>query len=301
VTWQLHLGSCLDPVTGLASLADKSIDVTITDPPYEYEAHEQGKRQGNVTPGRGKNERGSKVYARVVDQGFDFAPMSEADRSAVGMHIARVTKKIALVFCQVEAAMLWRAALEAGGMIYRRTIPWVKPDAMPSLHGRWPGQSFESIVLACHPSVTCPIGGKARYYSHTRSRGESRAHDTSKPLSLMLEIGEDFTLRGETVLDCYAGSGTTGVAALRQGRRFIGWELAGCARCASTAEWDCSWSDEKGRVRKAFLCGKHRDTIAAQHDVRSHRDNMHAIASRRLNGDEAKPRPEQPSLFGGAA
>jgi DNA modification methylase len=60
VTWQLHLGSCLDPVTGLASLADKSIDVTITDPPYEYEAHEQGKRQGNVTPGRGKNERGAR-------------------------------------------------------------------------------------------------------------------------------------------------------------------------------------------------------------------------------------------------
>lgn len=297
MSFDLRLGSCLDPVTGLASLPDKSIDVTITDPPYEHEAHEQGKRQGNVTPGRGKNERGNKVYARVVDQGFDFAPMTETDRSAVGLHIARTTKKIALVFCQVEAAMLWRDALEAGGMIYRRTIPWVKPDAMPSLHGRWPGQSFESIVLACHPGVKCPIGGKARYYEHTRSRGESRAHDTAKPLSLMLEIVEDFTLPGETVLDCYAGSGTTGVAALRRGCKFIGWELAPCACCSLTAEWECSWTDAKRRPRKAFLCERHRREIEAQADYRAHRDNMYAIALRRLRGEEAKPRVEQPGLF----
>lgn len=296
VTWDLRLGSCLDPMTGLASLADKSIDVTITDPPYEYEAHELGKRQGNVTPGRGKHERGTKVYARVVDQGFDFAPMTEPDRLAVGIQIGRVTTKIALVFCQVEAAMLWRAALEEGGMIYRRTIPWVKPDAMPSLHGRWPGQAFESIVLATKPGVTCPLGGKARYYEHTKSRGISRAHDTAKPLPLMLEIGEDFTRPGQTVLDCYAGSGTTGVAAIRQGCKFIGWERAACARCLVTAEWDCAWLDTKG-ARKAFLCDVHRAAVEGMRGFRAHRDNMHAIATRRLNGDEAKPRKEQPGLF----
>jgi hypothetical protein len=116
----------------------------------------------------------------------------------------------------------------------------------------------------------------------------------------MLEIGEDFTLRGETVLDCYAGSGTTGVAALRQGRRFVGWERASCARCLLTAEWDCSWTDKKG-PRNAFLCEQHRAEVAECRGFRAHRDNMYAIATRRLNGDEAKPRPEQPSLFAGLA
>lgn len=286
MTWDLRLGSCLDPVSGLASLADDSVDVTITDPPYEAEAHTKGKRQSPTSDG----------HRRVVDEAFDFAPITELERVAVGAHVSRVTKKIALVFCQVEAAMLWRTSLEAGGMIYRRTIPWVKPDAMPSLHGRWPGQSFESIVLAMHPSVKCPIGGKARYYSHTKSRGPSRAHDTAKPLSLMLEIVDDFTLPGEKVLDCYAGSGTTGVAALRQGRKFIGWERAACARCVATAEWDCSWTDSKG-PHAAFLCDAHKVAVSEQRDFRAHRDNMFAIASRRLNGDEAKPRPEQPGLF----
>jgi site-specific DNA-methyltransferase (adenine-specific) len=249
VTWDLRLGSCLDPITGLAILADKSIDVVITDPPYEAEAHTKGKRQGPTSDGK----------RRVVDEEFNFAPITEAERAAVSAHIARVAKCAAAVFCQVEAAMLWRVALEAGGLVYRRTIPWVKPDAMPSLHGRWPGQSFEAIVLAIHPGQTVPIGGKSRYYECTRERGTARAHPTTKPLGLMEQIVTDFTRPGDLILDPFAGSGSTGVACNQLGRNFIGWELS---------------------------------------------PEYHAIATRRLNGDEAKPRPEQPGLFdalGGAA
>lgn len=242
MSYELRLGSCLDPVTGLASLADDSVDVTITDPPYEAEAHDKGKRQGPIAD----------RIKRVVDEQFDFAPMTEVDRAAVGFQIGRVTRKLALVFCQIESAMLWRAALEAGGLAYRRTIPWVKPDAMPSLHGRWPGQACEVAVLAMRTGVTAPIGGKARYYETTKERGLTRSHPTAKPLELMRQIVVDFTLPGERVLDCYVGSGSTGVACNQLGRRFIGWELS---------------------------------------------PEYHAIATRRLNGDEAKPRPEQPGLF----
>lgn len=46
--WTLHHGDCLDPVSGLASLADKSADVVISDPPYEAEAHTEQRRQKGV-------------------------------------------------------------------------------------------------------------------------------------------------------------------------------------------------------------------------------------------------------------
>ena len=75
----------------------------------------------------------------------------------------------------------------------------------------------------------------------------------------MRQIVEDFTDPGDLILDPFAGSGTTGVAAIHLGRRFIGWELS---------------------------------------------EEYHAIATRRLRGDEAKPRKEQPNLFdaiGGAS
>lgn len=254
--WELRCGDCLDPVTGLASLADKSVDHVITDPPYEAEAHERGKRQGPGN-GSGPHERG-KVYQRTVDEEFSFSPISEEQRAAIGSHAGRIAGRV-VVFCQVEAAMAWRSSVETGGLIYRRTIPWVKPDAMPSLHGRWPGQAFEAIVFAQAPGAPpCPIGGKARYYEVTRRREgrDERAHPTVKPLELMLQIVADFTDPGDLICDPFAGSGTTGVACLRLGRRFIGWE---------------------------------RD------------ERYWEIAVRRLSGLEARPRPEQPSLFGDVA
>lgn len=219
MSWTLHLGDCLDPVSGLASLPDRSVDHVITDPPYEAEAHTKGKRQGPTSDG----------HRRVVDESFSFVAITDSQRAALGVQFGRLCRGRVVVFCQVEAVSAWRSALEAGGLIYRRTIPWVKPDAMPSLHGRWPGQAFEAIVLAqAKGSDRCPIGGKARYYEYTRkvmARGE-RPHPTVKPTALMVNILEDFTREGDLVLDPFAGSGSTGVACAQLGRHFIGWELS---------------------------------------------------------------------------
>lgn len=203
-----------DLENGLATLEGQSVDFVITDPTYEQEAHELGRRQSPTYDGS----------ARSVDAALPFAPMDEGDRKSVSREIGRVSRVGAVVFCQVEAAMAWRDALESAGLTYRRTIPWVKPDAMPSLHGRWPGQSFEVMVLALRRGATVPVGGKARYYECTRERGEARVHPTAKPLALMRQIVEDFTLPGQLVLDPYAGSGTTGVACRILGRRFMGYE-----------------------------------------------------------------------------
>lgn len=219
---------CLDPWRGLACLPDRSVHVCLTDPPYEAEAHELGKRQnpGLSGGGYGRDKGPVREVPRVVDEEFSFAPITEEQRTAIGMHAGRLAHR-AVVFCQVEAAMLWRNALVAGGLPYRRVIPWVKPDAMPSLHGRWPGQSFESIVLAQEPGAVPPVGGKAVYYGHTRKQmaREERPHPTMKPLALMLDLVADFTDPGDIVIDPFMGSGTTGVACLRLGRRFIGWEM----------------------------------------------------------------------------
>lgn len=251
-SWILNHGDCLDPVSGLASLADRSVDVTITDPPYEAEAHTKQRRQKACGTGGAVD---------VVDASLTFDAITEHQRNASAAQIARVTRKRAIVFCQVEAVAAWRASFAARAkkldpLEYRRTLVWVKPDAMPSLHGRYPGQAFEAMILLQRPSApACPVGGKARIYEFMRANDGRlpNPHPTTKPLPLMRQIVEDFSDPGDLILDPFAGSGTTAIAALMHGRRFVGWE---------------------------------RDA------------NYHAIATRRINGDEAKPREEQPSLFG---
>jgi len=52
-----------------------------------------------------------------------------------------------------------------------------------------------------------------------------RVHPTQKPVALYEYLIRTYTNAGDTVLDFTMGSGTTGVAAIKEGRRFIGVEL----------------------------------------------------------------------------
>ena len=76
-------------------------------------------------------------------------------------------------------------------------------------------------------------GGKRGIYSvptaidRDRSGLDARIHTTQKPLALMQALVRDFTDEGETILDPFAGSGTTLYAAARLGRKSIGWDRPG--------------------------------------------------------------------------
>lgn len=122
--------------------------------------------------------------------------------------------------------MRWAESLKAGGAVVRRIGVWIKPDAMPQFTGDRPGMGYESLVFA-HAKGRSKWngGGRVGVFTHCKNDGPGAApHPTTKPLALMLELVELFTDPGDLVLDPYAGSGTTGVACLRLGRRFIGIE-----------------------------------------------------------------------------
>jgi site-specific DNA-methyltransferase (adenine-specific) len=208
--WELKEGEC---VSGMAALPDRFADVVITDPPYEAEAH---------TSQRLVARSGGKLEIEPIA----FPAITEELRVESARQMARLARRWILVFCQVEAAMKWRAALEAGGAVYKRTCQWIKPDGKPQYSGDRPGIGYESIV-ACHaPGRSRWNGGGSHGVFIVNKGGDQRTgHQTQKPLALMEILVRLFADRGELILDPFAGSGTTGVAAIRHGRRFLGWEL----------------------------------------------------------------------------
>jgi site-specific DNA-methyltransferase (adenine-specific) len=109
-------------------------------------------------------------------------------------------------------------------MVARRIGVWVKPDGMPQFTGDRPAMGYESIVFA-HAAgrSTWNGGGRSSVFVHNKGQagGGAHEHETQKPEPLMVELVELFTDPDEVVLDPYAGSGTTGVACLRTGRRCI--------------------------------------------------------------------------------
>lgn len=223
-TWKLFEGDCLDPATGLASLADKSVDHVICDPPYEAEAHTLQRRTKETFGSRvgGGDTRGAAIKP------VDFAPITQAERLSVAFESARISRRWTLVFCQAEAVGVWRDSLVVGGASWRRACIWVKPDGQPQLTGDRPGMGYESIAAAhSHGKSRWNGGGRHGVYTvATKSDRDTErtGHPTQKPSLLMEKLIADFTDPGDTILDPFAGSGTTGVAAIRLGRNFIGWE-----------------------------------------------------------------------------
>lgn len=61
--------------------------------------------------------------------------------------------------------------------------------------------------------------------NHTTSKEYAGWHPTQKPLEIMDRIIKANTQPGDVVLDCFAGSGSTMISALRTGRKFVGCEF----------------------------------------------------------------------------
>lgn len=196
----------------MKALADKSVDHVLCDPPFEAEAHTLQRRV----------KRGGGVMSV---EPLTFPPMTEIERDAVAEQIARVTRRWAIVFCQIEAAQKWVFSLSDAGLVYRRTCIWVKPDGMPQYSGDRPGMGYETMVVMHAPGKsTWNGGGRTGVFRHNKNDLNRTGHPTQKPESLMSELVSLFSDPDELILDPYAGSGTTGVAAVRLGRRFIGFE-----------------------------------------------------------------------------
>ena len=63
------------------------------------------------------------------------------------------------------------------------------------------------------------------YVTQTNKKDKDKyKHPTVKPVEIMENIITNSSQEGETVLDCFMGSGTTGVACVNTNRRFIGME-----------------------------------------------------------------------------
>lgn len=209
----LYCGDCLDILPTLGK-----VDAVITDPPYEAEAHTKGRRVS------GKQENGDRSVEMAA---LDFDAMTPDLRLAVSSACSAICDGWFLAFCQAEAVSLWREAHEAAGAKYKRSMVWIKPDGAPQFTGDRPGMGYESIVASWCGTGRSKWNGGGRHgvFSHPhRESNNPKQHMTQKPSTLMRELVDLFTDYGNTVLDPFMGSGTTGVAAIQLGRKFIGIE-----------------------------------------------------------------------------
>lgn len=203
MTVQLYQGDCLDI---MKSIPDKSVDAVITDPPFFAPASHY---QSRISWGR-----------------------SWGDMSLLGQ-------------CFYDWALEWKRIIKDDGHLFCFCNDESYPVFYPVVYGLWDftaglvwdktriglgkvfRHQFELILWSSHKGAYANGGGKMHSdilrYSPTLSK--DRDHPVQKPSELMQELIEVTTRDNSTIVDCFMGSGTTGVACVQTGRNFIGIEI----------------------------------------------------------------------------
>jgi site-specific DNA-methyltransferase (adenine-specific) len=231
----LRYGDCLAS-DGLPSLADRSVDVIITDPPFDRRTHRAAVEMGDRVAGK-----------RRVAGALPFAPLDESTLPTLASQLVRVTNRWVVVFSAERQIEAWASVLEGAGARVIRVGLALRTNPRPQMSGDRPAPPADFLVIA-HASpgrMQWNGRGKPGVWDSPAARwdtGGKNKHPTQKALSLMRGLVEDFSNPGELVCDPFAGSGSTAVACKELGRRFVGWEISdayhalACARVLHTVE-----------------------------------------------------------------
>ncbi|MDB5719536.1 MAG: putative methylase [Alphaproteobacteria bacterium] len=267
---RLILGDCRER---MRELADDSIHLILTDPPYFLDGLDSAWRKGKGDTPRATGT----VGALPVGMRFDpkQGPALQAFMRDVAAEWMRVLAPggFALVFSQPRLSHRMAVGIEDAGFEIRDLLAWRftrkaqfkafsqdhfvrkmpldedgKAALIRSLEGRKTPQlrpQFEAVVLAQKPregtfvanwqtwrtgliDAGCSLDGGAPSTVMTVEKpdsvekGPAGGHLTPKPVDLLAHLIRLFSEEGQMVLDPFMGSGSTGVAALRTGRRCIG-------------------------------------------------------------------------------
>ncbi|HEY3320863.1 MAG TPA: site-specific DNA-methyltransferase [Planctomycetota bacterium] len=217
----LYHGDCLRILDELPS---DSVDAVITDPPYSSGGFTRSDR--NQAPGEKYVQSG---------QALTWGGFSGDNRdgrswckwvSIWGAACLRIVKPSGyfLMFSDWRMLPLASDALQGAGWVWRGLIPWDKGLGSRAPHTGYFRHQCEYILWGTKGvSRPCQHGGPwPGVYAHHVKRSDKH-HMTGKPTPLMEDLCR-IVPPGGVILDPFAGSGTTLVAAIRQGRRGVGIE-----------------------------------------------------------------------------
>jgi site-specific DNA-methyltransferase (adenine-specific) len=225
-----------DALELLNQLPENSIDMIFADPPYFLSG-------GTFTCQNGKMvsvKKGDWDLSRGIDDDFNF-------------HLAwieackKVLKPHGTIWISGTYHSIYQCgfALQKHGLRILNDISWFKPNASPNLSCRFFTASHETLLWARKDKKASHVFNydlmkngdwpedqmkkqnlqmRSVWSINTPKKEEKifGKHPTQKPLDLLNRIVLASTNKNDVILDPFTGSSTTGIAAVKNGRKFIG-------------------------------------------------------------------------------
>ncbi len=203
--WRVVHGDCLDVMRGLP---DGCVDAVVTDIPYGTGGAGRVKVRGGI----------ASEFNEPWDHAMPLSWISEAVR-------VLADGGACVVFADAKRPGDVWGAVEEAGLRPASTVYWFKPDPPPNPRETF-CQAAEVAVYAVKAGKRTWNGGALtrNVYECSPSKGADRwnyPHPTQKPVELMRWLVRLVVSADGIVLDPFAGSGTTGCAALAEARRCL--------------------------------------------------------------------------------
>lgn len=256
----LYLGDCLEVMRELDS---ESVDITVTSPPYNMGLVPGGNGRGMYRPGSsnkaGRFREGYGLHSDALDQGtYDewqrecLAQMWRLSRSAVFYnHRPRVEHGVLRV----------PLSFDYGDAVLRQIIIWDRGTGIDvNLRNYCTRQEW--IMLFAKPSFTLKshsASGTGDVWRLGMEHSET-GHPAPFPVSLPETVLH--TTDAHAILDPFMGSGSTGIACARRGKKFIGIEIEpkffeiACRRIEDAQRQETLFEPEAPKAEQTALFGE---------------------------------------------
>lgn len=222
----LMQGDCLER---MKEIPDGSVDMVLTSPPYNMNLR--------ISNGRYVSRQIVKELSTKYDDYDDNLPMEDYF-SLLKNIVAECLRVSDLVFFNIQPLTgnkpaLYRLIGEYHDKI-KELIVWDKVNAQPAIGQSVLNSQFELIIVfqnskpesRAFKSATFERGTLSNVWSVKRERQPIKGLGAAFPSELARIVIENFSKPGQTILDPFLGSGTTGIEAVKSGRNFIGIELS---------------------------------------------------------------------------
>lgn len=204
-------GDCLEL---MKQIPNGSIDLILTDPPYELSNHGGGKTD------LAQRKLVKDTHIDFISKGFDY--------DTVFNEYLRILKAPnMLIFCSNKQVSKIMKFFEEKGLSTTLLV-WNKTNPSPLCNGKHLSD-IEFIVYVRGKGATfnndTPFNYKRKVITTPIESNKNRLHPTQKPLEILEQYINLHSKVGDLVFDSFMGSGSTGVACLNTSRKFLGFEL----------------------------------------------------------------------------